>query len=408
MGLISSSFSSKPKKEKKEDNKAKYKRLQDERIVKLLLYGPGEVGKTTILRKMMLIHGNDLTAQRKQYRPYLCYNVIEGAYLIIRHAKMLLKFDFTTPGVVKRKDVEYTVTEEDVMHAKRIMQAMIYHQNMGANKTTLNPSPAGNALPKPDEMPNGPAVVESIKHLYKTNKFFQKMITLKHNFSLYENWTYFADKLDEYPAWGGDDWNPSDEDLLMSRLRTTGLNKFIFQYENTKFQLIDVGGQRQERRLFFSLFSQVDAVLFVTSLSDYDEKCYEDINQNRLTEAMQAWGKAVRSDAFKDVWVILMFNKLDLFKKKYYDEKKRIKLRFKTKEKPPKWEDEENRDCAKALKWFENLYLDQVGAEKKHQVRTYFTSALGESEGESNIATVMQYCVDFLINKLIETGAGFA
>lgn len=220
---------------------------------------------------------------------------------------------------------------------------------------------------------------------------------------------YFADKLEEYPTWGGGYWVPSDNDLLMSRMRTTGMNKFLFKYEQTQYQLIDVGGQRQERNVFFSLFQQVDAVLFITSLSDYDEACFEDIHMPRLKEGLNAWRKAVNSDSFKNLWVILMFNKKDLFQIKYYDRKIPIKAKLSVRPevgKPPLWSEEKDRDCEKAIEWFENLYMSEVPEKKRLEVRTYVTTALGE-KGEENIANVMELCVDFLVNKLIEYGAGF-
>jgi hypothetical protein len=45
---------------------------------------------------------------------------------------------------------------------------------------------------------------------------------------------------------------------------------------------VDVGGQRNERRKWFNVFSDVDALIFVISLAEYDLKCYEDNETPRM------------------------------------------------------------------------------------------------------------------------------
>ena len=46
--------------------------------------------------------------------------------------------------------------------------------------------------------------------------------------------------------------------------------------------LIDVGGQRSERKKWLHCFDSVDAVLFVVAMSEYDEVLAEDSDVNRM------------------------------------------------------------------------------------------------------------------------------
>lgn len=50
--------------------------------------------------------------------------------------------------------------------------------------------------------------------------------------------------------------------------------------------MVDVGGQKSERRKWIQCFDNVDAVLFIVSLVEYDQISEEDggINRSRLVD----------------------------------------------------------------------------------------------------------------------------
>ena len=78
----------------------------------------------------------------------------------------------------------------------------------------------------------------------------------------------------------------------------------------------DVGGQRNERRKWIHCFDNVDSVVFVASLSEFDQNLYEDETKNRLDEALELFAQIVNSKWFKECSIILFLNKKDLFEKK--------------------------------------------------------------------------------------------
>ena len=49
----------------------------------------------------------------------------------------------------------------------------------------------------------------------------------------------------------------------------------------------DMGGQRNERRKWIHAFDNVNCVVFVAALSEYDQVLFEDETQNRMEEALQ-------------------------------------------------------------------------------------------------------------------------
>lgn len=67
---------------------------------------------------------------------------------------------------------------------------------------------------------------------------------------------------------------PSDMDVLRTRVRTSGIIEHSYIVENSEFLVIDVGGQRTERGKWIYVFADVDAIVYVASLSGYDQKLY--------------------------------------------------------------------------------------------------------------------------------------
>ena len=60
----------------------------------------------------------------------------------------------------------------------------------------------------------------------------------------------------------------------------------------------------------------VTAIIFVTSLSEYNQKCYEDEETNRMKESLLVFDEIVNSKWFVQTPIILFLNKEDLFKEK--------------------------------------------------------------------------------------------
>jgi hypothetical protein len=59
------------------------------------------------------------------------------------------------------------------------------------------------------------------------------------------------------------------------------------------FRIVDVGGQRSERRKWIHCFENVTSLIFLVALSEYDQKLLEDGSQNRLEESKALFGVSV-------------------------------------------------------------------------------------------------------------------
>jgi len=140
-------------------------------------------------------------------------------------------------------------------------------------------------------------------------------VTYEHRsmYQLTDSTGYFLDKIHEI---GNEDYLPTEQDVLRSRVRTTGIVENDFAIDGNQFKMFDVGGQRNERKKWIHCFSDVTAVLFVAALSEYDMVLYEDEDTNRMEEALNLFDEICNSRWFKKTSMILMLNKRDLFAEK--------------------------------------------------------------------------------------------
>ncbi|KAG8893275.1 Guanine nucleotide-binding protein alpha-2 subunit [Tulasnella sp. 403] len=80
--------------------------------------------------------------------------------------------------------------------------------------------------------------------------------------------------------------------------------------------MVDVGGQRSERKKWIHCFENVTSILFCASISDYDQVLLEENTQNRMHESLILFESVVNSRWFSRTSIILFLTKLDVFKAK--------------------------------------------------------------------------------------------
>jgi guanine nucleotide-binding protein G(i) subunit alpha len=110
------------------------------------------------------------------------------------------------------------------------------------------------------------------------------------------------------------DYSPTEQDILRSRVKTTGILETKFKAGGLSITLIDVGGQRNERRKWIHCFENVTSLMFVVGLTEYNQMLLEDPNVNRLQESIQVFDSVINSRWFLKSTIIFFMNKTDLFK----------------------------------------------------------------------------------------------
>lgn len=109
---------------------------------------------------------------------------------------------------------------------------------------------------------------------------------------------------------------PNDQDVLRSRVKTTGITETTFIIGDLTYRMFDVGGQRSERKKWIHCFENVTTILFLVAISEYDQLLFEDETVNRMQEALTLFDSICNSRWFINTSIILFLNKIDRFKEK--------------------------------------------------------------------------------------------
>jgi guanine nucleotide-binding protein subunit alpha len=112
------------------------------------------------------------------------------------------------------------------------------------------------------------------------------------------------------------DYLPTDQDVLRSRVKTTGITETTFIIGDLTYRMFDVGGQRSERKKWIHCFENVTTILFLVAISEYDQLLFEDETVNRMQEALTLFDSICNSRWFVKTSIILFLNKIDRFKEK--------------------------------------------------------------------------------------------
>ncbi|KAK3553044.1 hypothetical protein QTP86_031205 [Hemibagrus guttatus] len=250
------------------------------RLVKILLLGAGESGKSTFLKQMRIIHGQDFDQlAREEFRATIYSNVIKGIRVLV-DAREKLHIPW---GDTSNQTHGEVLMSFDTRSAHGMVEPKVFQQFLPAVRSLWADS--------------------GIQHAYDRRREFQ----------LGESVKYFLDNLEKL---GMPDYLPSQQDILLARRPTKGIHEYDFEIKNVPFKMVDVGGQRSERRRWFECFDSVTSILFLVSSSEFDQVLMEDRHTNRLTESLNIFGTIVNNRVFSNVSIILFLNKTDLLEEK--------------------------------------------------------------------------------------------
>jgi GTPase SAR1 family protein len=259
-------------------NKLKKDMEKDSAVVKLLLLGPGESGKSTIFKQLHALFNNGYSEEERiKYREIVFNNLFIGMKKLVEESNRLY--------VEHRLDTR--IAEENAA-AKDALEKIGYHDEMTEKL-------ADQLI----TLWNDPGIKVTWEHRF----MFQIPYPME----------YFMGKIAELHS---PSYIPSIEDVLRCRVRTTGIVELEFAIESTKFMIIDVGGQRNERKKWIHCFDKVTAVIFVAAISEYDQKLYEDEKTNRLQESLDLFKEISNLSLFSHTSIILFLNKTDIFAEK--------------------------------------------------------------------------------------------
>ncbi|KAF7314520.1 G-protein alpha subunit [Mycena kentingensis (nom. inval.)] len=241
------------------ENQLKRDRMMAKNEIKMLLLGAGESGKSTVLKQMKLIHLDGYNAQeRDAYKEIIFSNTIQSMRAILEAMPQL--------------DISLSP------------------QNDARRSTILSLPPQIEA----DVLPRD--VADAVRGLWR-DPGVKEAVRRSREFQLNDSAVYYFNSIDRMAA---PEYLPTDQDILRSRVKTTGITETTFK----------VG------ELMYKLFDNVTALVFLVSLSEYDQMLYEDESVNRMQEALTLFDSICNSRWFVKTSIILFLNKIDLFAEK--------------------------------------------------------------------------------------------
>ncbi|CAB3397230.1 unnamed protein product [Caenorhabditis bovis] len=244
-------------------------------IIRLLLLGSAESGKTTLLEQVRLLYKQHFTESEIFHRRMFIYN---NLFKAIRSL------------VIAMNDHGYQYDDP---------------VNAGRAQVLLEETDNHYGLFNAD-------LAEKIKSVWR-DASVQKLYARRSAFNLNDSAAYFLSNLDVINR---PEYVPSEKDLIMSYVPTVGVQNVIFTANNQTFQLFDIGGQRIDRRKWAIHYDGIDAIFFCIAISEYDQLMNEDMMTNRLDDALLLLEKISKEPLFEKTMIYVFMNEVDVFREK--------------------------------------------------------------------------------------------
>ncbi|KAF3700148.1 Guanine nucleotide-binding protein G(o) subunit alpha [Channa argus] len=246
-------------------------------VMKILMLGAAESGKSTLIKQIKIIHSHGFSKQELiSFKPAVLDNLLTS-----------MKFVLQGMGMLRIN----LANKNNTMHARSILSCS---RCLGDDQELL------------------PFVGHAFCALW-ADQGVRAAAARGYEFELNDSALYFFENMSRIIA---PNYIPTETDVLRVRVRTCGIIETQFQVNDMIFRLYDVGGQRSERRKWLSCFDSIQAVVFVVALSSYDMTLMEDPSVNRLQESLELFTSISANTVFRNTSMILFMNKTDLFQEK--------------------------------------------------------------------------------------------
>ncbi|KAI9460345.1 G-protein alpha subunit [Russula earlei] len=244
------------------------------RECKILLLGSGESGKSTIVKQMKIIHQNGyMRDELLAFRPLIWKNLLESARDVVQ---ALAKFNLEP------------ISPSNKANCERIMSYQL---------VTDNP-----------QFFFSPDIAQAVQEVW-ADEIIPALMDHSSKFYLMDSASY----------------KPNSRRVTTYRPKKTcsapvqkqpAITETRFSMGSLSIHMVDVGGQRSERKKWIHNFESVTSIIFCTALSEYDQVLLEEKNQNRMAESLVLFESVINSRWFLRTSIILFLNKIDVFKTK--------------------------------------------------------------------------------------------
>ncbi|KAI1886475.1 hypothetical protein AGOR_G00196130 [Albula goreensis] len=320
-------------------------------VVKILMLGAAESGKSTLVKQMKIIHSHGFTNQElASFKPAVLDNLLTSMKFVL-HGMGILRINLANG--------------KNKIHAHSVLSC-------------------GRCFDEDQVL--FPFVGHALCCLW-ADQGVRAAAARGYEYELNDSALYFFENMSRIIA---PDYMPTETDVLRVRLRTTGVIETQFKVKHLVFRMYDVGGQRTERRKWISCFEEVRAVLFVVALSGYDMTLVEDPSMNRLQESLKLFSSICNNVFFRSTSMILFMNKIDLFQEKILHSGRHLRLYV------PEFRGADC-DVDAAARFIAGMFVS-LNAMPSKLIYHHFTTATDTS----NVQVVFQVVMDTIIKENLE------
>uniref|UniRef100_A0A4W6G324 Uncharacterized protein n=1 Tax=Lates calcarifer TaxID=8187 RepID=A0A4W6G324_LATCA len=227
-------------------------------VVKILMLGAAESGKSTLIKQIKIIHSHGFSEQELiSFKPAVLDNLLTSMKFVLQGMGMFY---------IRFHQICF----------------LFWGQCLGDDQELL------------------PFVAHAFCALW-ADQGVRVATARGYEFDLNDSALYFFENMSRIIA---PNYVPTETDVLRVRVRTCGIIETQFQVNETIFRLYDVGGQRTERRKWLSCFDCYDMTLM------------ENPSVNQLQESLELFASICTNTVFNSTSLILFMNKTDLFREK--------------------------------------------------------------------------------------------
>ncbi|KAJ7351429.1 G-protein alpha subunit [Mycena albidolilacea] len=262
--------------------------IRSKKECNILLLGSRGSGKSTIVKQMQIIHQDGFdTRERAEYRTTIYKNVLDSAATLARVIRRRAQLGALPTGRVSARP-----------------------------GTAEGPTPAAAVLAQTHAVLT-PALADAIWHVARAPAVEKLVDEHPADFYLMDCVGYFFSAIHRI---ADPTYIPSEEDILHARAESTAIIETRFSMGGLAICILDVGGQRNERRKWMHCFESVTSIIFCAAVSEYDRVLEEEPRmatlQNRMRESLYLFESVINSRWFLRTSVILFLTKIDVLKRK--------------------------------------------------------------------------------------------
>lgn len=321
-------------------------RKHDE-MVKILLLGQSESGKSTTLKNFLIQFARDKwTREQASWRSAIQLNVVRSVNAIVdAMERSIASADPQTSFTSRHQVLLFRLSplrrvEDDLKHMLGTRDSSDISASSPLSARTSSEffvcswewraflqgsSRDGHHHPSQATREGGAShdnateviaqCVDDIQELWE-DEIVQRMVQ-RREIALEDSAGFFLDASNRIAS---REYHPTDDDILRTRLRTLGVQEHELTIDDDgktqTWKIYDVGGSRTQRRAWVPYFEQVTAIIFLAPVSCFDERLSEDPRVNRLEDSFILWRAICSSQLLTSTTLVIFLNKKDLLDKK--------------------------------------------------------------------------------------------